>query len=314
MLMSEAIKGFFLHKSADGLSQNTIITYGWALRKWLMFTGDKEMSELSPKDSYAFFAYLPTVTSARGIPLSHKSLDDIWIALRSFDTWAAKELGISYFAHSVRRPQGELKQPKPFTGEEVKALLKAAIYSRMAQTNRRQSFAMKRPTALRDTALVLLLLDTGLRAGEAGRLRVEDVDLESGEVVVKPFGTGRKTKARIVYLGKASRRSLWKYMTSRQPEPTDCLFESIEHKPMGNNTILKLIVALGKRAHVDDCHPHRFRHTFAIQFLRNGGDVFTLQRILGHSSLDMVQHYVALADSDTASAHRRASPVDRWQL
>ena len=57
--------------------------------------------------------------------------------------------------------------------------------------------------------------------------------------------------------------------------------------------------------------PHTFRHTFAVEFIRNGGDAFTLQRLLGHATLDMTRRYVHLANSDLASAHKRFAPGDR---
>ena len=65
---------------------------------------------------------------------------------------------------------------------------------------------------------------------------------------------------------------------------------------------------------MNNVHPHRLRHTFAITYLRNGGDVYSLKYLLGHSSLKMVEHYLHLTGTDASNAHRKASPADNWRL
>jgi len=78
--------------------------------------------------------------------------------------------------------------------------------------------------------------------------------------------------------------------------------------------VLLLVKRLGEKASVHNVHPHRFRHTYAIQFLRNGGNLFELQQILGHEDLAMVKNYVRLAQLDLENAARRSSPADNWRL
>ena len=177
---------------------------------------------------------------------------------------------------------------------------------------------MRRPTGLRDRALILLLLDTGLRASELCALNVGDVDLKSGQVQVKhgQAGGAKGGKGRVVFLGQTARRALWRYLAARQDgqdSGAPLFVGKLERRP-NKGTLRQLMARLGKKAEVVNCHPHRFRHTFGLTYLRSGGDVFTLQALLGHSTLEMVQHYARLAQVDIEQAHRRASPVDNWQL
>lgn len=83
---------------------------------------------------------------------------------------------------------------------------------------------------------------------------------------------------------------------------------------MTNSAIRLLLTDLGRKAGIKNAHLHRLRHTFAVEYLRNEGDIFTLQMILGRSSLDMVRNYLQLAKADAKNAHRRASPADKWKL
>ena len=175
---------------------------------------------------------------------------------------------------------------------------------------------MKRPTAERDTALIVLMLDTGIRSGEAGRLNVKDANLETGELYITPYGSSqRKTKSRVIPIGKAARRVLWRYLATRlETDQDEPLFLTVTHRRINNSAIRLLLKDLGDKAGITNCHPHRLRHTFAVEYLRNDGDIFTLQMILGHSSLDMVRHYLQLVKADAKNAHRRASPADKWKL
>ena len=77
-------------------------------------------------------------------------------------------------------------------------------------------------------------------------------------------------------------------------------------------TVRFVIRRIGENAGIPNSHPHRFRHTFAITYLRNQGSVFALQKQLGHSTMDMSLKYLDIVLSDVANEHRRAGPVDNW--
>ena len=117
-------------------------------------------------------------------------------------------------------------------------------------------------------------------------------------------------------MGKATRRAVWRYLADREDaDNTEApLFLGKANRPMNNDGLRLVITALGKKANISKCHPHKFRHTFAITYLRSGGDLFTLKSLLGHNSLEMVEHYARIAEVDIEQAHRRASPADNWHL
>jgi len=322
MNMTRALDGFLFTLKADGYSPATVDLYRIMLTTLTGFLGDREVAAIAPNDLTRYFAYLrgdytPRRQGGNDAPLSGSTLQNHWKAIRRFFRWAEEELNLK------SRPDTRLKLPPnnpraimPLSEEEVKALMEGAEHTRQAATNGRRAFRMKRPTAERDTALIVLLLDTGIRSGEAGRLNVKDVNLETGEIFVVPYGSSqRKTKSRVIPLGKATRRVLWRYLSTRpEAEQDEPLFQTTAGRRMNNSAIRLLLKDLGDKAGIKNCHPHRLRHTFAVEFLRNEGDIFTLQMILGHSSLDMVRHYLQLVKADAKNAHRRASPADKWKL
>ena len=321
--LSKSVEGFLQYKAAEGLSPATLQSYQRDLKLWREFAGDIAVHQITTALLQKYFVWLrtdykPRRITGNGQALASKTIHNFYVSLSAFFTWACREFDLPNPITAVPVPKFEQAPIEPFTKEEVEALLKACDLCNEAQTIDRRKYMMRRWTGKRDRAIIMTLLDTGLRASELSALKIGDVDLKSGKVQVKHgrLGGAKGGKGRTVYLGKSARRAVWRYLADRE-DGTDAdapLFLVKFDRPMNKNALRLLIVHLGKKAGVKKCHPHRFRHTFAITYLRSGGDVFTLQALLGHSSLDMVQHYARLADIDVEQAHRRASPADNWRL
>jgi integrase/recombinase XerC/integrase/recombinase XerD len=136
------------------------------------------------------------------------------------------------------------------------------------------------------------------------------------EGYLKVMGKGRKE--RIVPIGNNAQRALQRCLFRFRPKPfnpvIDNVFLSTSKKPLTENSVKLMFTRLSQRSGVYRLHAHLCRHTFATRFLINGGDVFTLQQILGHSTLEMVRHYVNLAASHVTIQHQKYSPLDRLNL
>jgi len=170
--------------------------------------------------------------------------------------------------------------------------------------------------AARDRAILLLLLDTGIRLGELIGLSLEAVDLEQRLIRVK----GKGNKERQVPLGTRLQSALWQYINLHRPQPAmprfNQVFLTVAGRPLKKDRLETIVRRFGQRAGITGVRvsPHTFRHTFAISYLRNGGDVFSLQAILGHAQLDTVKIYLQLAQTDLSQAHLTSSPADNIEL
>jgi integrase/recombinase XerD len=308
MRLSLAIEGFLLFRAGAG-SINTMRDYQHTLRKWVQHIGDVDTSELAADHVRRFLYHLRIEEE-----LSPKTVKNAWIGLSAFFTWLEGEMGIEHVIrrYKIKMPAAASREIIPLSKQDLRALLLACERTAEWQGKRAGPTTL-RATRVRDRAIVLVLLDTGCRAAELCALLLGDVDMKTGAVQVR---RGKGDKGRTVYLGNLAREALWRYVSKRKDaRPGDPLFETTKHSSMDRNALRKMLLGAGQRAEiVEPVTPHRLRHTFAITYLRNGGDVYTLQRLLGHSSMDMVRRYLALAQTDIAEAHRRASPVDNWRL
>jgi len=193
----------------------------------------------------------------------------------------------------------KLKDPKviikTFSPEEIKAILTQPNKLRFSGT--------------RDYFLMLLLLDTGLRISEAMNIRLKDIDRAHSSITVM----GKGSKERVVHYGQSVRRALNQYFERRGDLETDYLFVTEYGDPMQVRMAQDQITRYGAQAKIQGVRvsPHTFRHTFARNWIVNGGDVFSLQKMLGHTTMEMVRRYVNLANEDVGKAHRMCSPADR---
>ena len=323
--VSKAMTGFLQYKSAEGLAPVTVTGYERDLKLWIEYQGDLDIITVTSQHILSFLNYLRTEYVPRRIAgdnsrkLAPKTVYNLYVSLASFFTWASREFDLSNPMKNIPRPRVPEDPPvEPFKKEDVELLIKACDFCEEAVTDRRRKFIMQRSTGKRDKAILLTLLDSGLRAGELCALRIADVDMKTGRVQIRSGEAGRAKggKGRVVYLGKSARRFLWRYLAEREEgeDPDAPLFIGKFHRAFNRDALRQLINSLGAKAGVKKCHPHRFRHTFAITYLRSGGDIFTLKSLLGHGSLEMVEHYARIAEVDVEAAHRKASPADNWRL
>jgi len=153
--------------------------------------------------------------------------------------------------------------------------------------------------------LILILLDTGARITEALSLRVCDVDLEN--LLMTLDGKGRKQ--RIVPFSLELRRALFRFITEFRRGPDALLLVTRDGIKIGRRNTLRDVKLLCRKLGFNPPArtQHAFRHTMAVNYLRRGGSVFHLQKMLGHSTLDMTRRYANLLTEDLQAIHERVS-------
>jgi integrase/recombinase XerD len=153
--------------------------------------------------------------------------------------------------------------------------------------------------------LVLFLLDTGCRISEALGLRVREIDMEN--LLVTLDGKGRKQ--RVVPFSFELRKAMFRYCKEFNRTPDKLLFANSTETELTRSAVRRSVKLLCKRLGFDAPARtlHATRHTFAVNYLRKGGSVFHLQKVLGHSTLEMTRRYANLVTADLQAVHQRIS-------
>jgi site-specific recombinase XerD len=282
LTLGRAVELFLGAKAAEGASPRTIEWYRMILVRLVRSTGhDRVVDGIDPAELRAWLVELRAT-------LAPVSVAGYVRTLRVFGNWLAAEgLADAAALRGLRRPRVPHKVIEPVSDDVLRRLLAVA--------------------SVRDRAIVLLMLDTGLRVSEVAGLRLGDLRAD-GTVKVN----GKGSIERITPVGSTARQAIVRYLGQRGPgRLDDALFLGRKGEISARGLQHMLRRLKGRVGVTGRLSPHSLRHTFARSYLVNGGDVFSLQRMLGHTSLDMVKRYVALTDFDLVTRHASASPADR---
>lgn len=316
MQLSDILEGYWLARRRD-LSKSTVDQYSRTFDRLAAYLADHGEPEFEQITAVHIRGYL----DQRSLVLAKKTLCNEWVALSALWTWATSEIDCRHIIREqIPRPRFHRQQPEPYTADELRHMLDACDWTEQWHNN--PGIRNRRSTARRDRAILLVLVDTGLRASELCALKLVDFDRRTGRLAIQH---GKGDKPRAVYLGQAARSGLWRYLTERTQHHRDTygggalapnfpLFATGSNRHLTRDNLLHTIQRIAARAGVQAANIHRFRHTFAINFLRNGGNIYALQDLLGHSDLETVRIYLKLADLDLSAAMHAASPADNWRL
>jgi len=282
---------FITDRRAGGAAPGTILFYTEKLTKFSQFCENiniERIDQVTPDVIRAFLQWLEDRGHNPGG--RHGAYRTVRVFLRWL--WDELDLTIPNPIRKVKAPKVAIDPIDPVSPEAVKALLETCDIHTMV--------------GARDRAIILFLLDTGVRMSEALAIDLLDIDLGLGAVLIR-VGKGRKP--RNVYFGKTTRRALRLYLKFRgmQPGPLWMNANGDRLAKWGFANIFRRRAAL---AGIEPPSPHDFRRAFALAMLRAGVDVLSLQKLMGHSSLQVLQRYVKQTDLDGQRAHEKGSPVE----
>jgi site-specific recombinase XerC len=305
------VEGFLVAKQVEGKSPATLAFYRQNLSRFLWWVWENGISEdvcrIAAHHLRQFLAYVqPTPgrwgigsASSQHLP-SMATVDAYWRSLQALFSWLVRE-GVLRVEANPMRKLPRPKTPRKITQDIPLNLVREAL----------DEWGSSSLVGSRNRAIILMFLDTGIRLSECANLTVSDLDLERG--LVRVWGKGQKQ--RLVRVGEITKQALIRYFAIRGSNSTEALWLSATGRPItkvGVQTMVRRLKRLGGNVRWS---PHTFRNTFAINYLRAGGDPFTLQILGGWEDLEMPRHYcAALKAEDAFKIHEKASPADKLAL
>ena len=278
----DALQQHLLFKRAQGSAETTLINYEYHISRF--FRNNNDWDNISDR----LIEYMSD-------PLKPNSYNVRLRYLKSFFKWSYAE------GYIKKDPVKGWKTRK----EESRIVdVPESVLQKLVEAPNQKTYS-----GLRDYAIILLQLDTGIRPKEALSLSKEDICFDQMLISIK--SANAKTRvARSLPISPVTAKAIKKLLVCHHELwKTDYIFTTFEGNPMNKNS-------WGKRMELYSNHvgykirAYDLRHCFALYYLRAGGDVFSLQRMMGHTNLSMTQKYLALTDQDLKSQHAKNSPLN----
>lgn len=302
MANKELVNYFLMYCESKNLTSNSVNWYKLMLDKFIDYCEQKNIliESMTTPEARQYINWLQNQKNRENQSYRDNAINGFIRSAKVFFNYLLED---EYIEKNPFIKVRQIKTDKviihTFEPEEIKKML--------------NQFNNKYYCDIRDSLLIRLLYDTGLRISEAINLKIDNVDFERN--LLKVFGKGHKE--RMVPFGRSVKREMLKFLAKRQKEidkniDERYLFASKEGTPLSSRNVLRKIKQVGKKAGIEGkrLSPHTFRHTFCKTYLVNGGNLFALQTIMGHNKLETTRKYVYLLTEDIQKQHRQFSPLD----
>ena len=287
-LFNEVFEDFIISQTARGISDITIRNYRQHLHSI-----SKHLDISTPFEDLSKRQLDEMILSMRANGLAHNSIATYVRMLHTFFNWCNRE-GISDLNISSIREKETIKET--YSDEELERLLK--------RPGKEAEFG-----EFRCWVIVNFFMNCGCRAATVRNIQNRDVDLKGRQII---FRHNKNGKIQVVPLCSRMVLILSDYMAVRKGKPEDYLFCNQYGEMLTENALSLAIKRYNKKRGVKKTSMHLFRHTFARKYLVDcGGDAFMLQRLLGHSTLNMTKHYCSIFDADISKNYDRISPLEQ---
>ena len=287
MKIVKCIEEFILDQRVKGNSHLTVSYYERSLKLFVDFLGDISVEDLNLLKCKQFVLYLQNDISKGSV-----TVQTYVRGVRSFLSWLYVNDYIDFcLTEKFKLPKAQSKIKDILTPAEIDILF--------------NSFDETTFLGIRNSCIVSFMLGSGCRCCEIVSLKSDSVHIDEGYALV----LGKGNKQRNVPIGDIAKDRLRLYMSLRPV--SENFFVQENGAPITSDTLKDIFRKLKVKTGIPRLHAHLLRHTFATMYLNNGGNIYTLQTILGHTSLEMVKKYLHIAPYVVVNDFHKFSPIDK---